>query len=615
MNPTSHFKQFGKYEIVKKLGRSMTDVYLALDTEANRRVVLKIIEHSHDPYTQVVMEAERRGATIQSQLHSLDPRILEIYDYGEMNNCFYVVMEYVEGKNLTDVLRSEHRLDPRRAARYAGEICDQLETLHSYQADIDGRKRAVVHGDIKPCNIQIGLNDDVRLLDFGIAKAITSTHNLTHHNLGSPAYCSPERVKNTNVDQHVDLWALGVTLYEMVAGMPPYQAQNTRKLENLIQSRRPPRALPEDCPPALKAIIGKALAASLERRYATAVAFENDLRAFLQNQPTVAEAQHEPAWESNETLEKTPPAPVESWLRTQNFETKLAEITRMLWILAAGFVFGLLLFIPAGYIYRLWGQGAFLRSPRDYVHRDAADISADWKLYQSLKQHGNFLGRYSPAEPARTSLHAALVATANQIIEGYRNSSDPVVGNFDWNKARVCLRHALELDPADRDSKGKLAICDGFALLPQNPVAANASFKHALEFVPGSPDPHLGLASLYVYTQHNVGRAMAEFHEAERLGFHLGPREMEQQADAYLYRAEQELKASKTAGTAKGRYLSLAQRDLDRARNLYEPIDGFSKVSQNLQQLDRDQIQQHQLQAAAANTKPRYRKTRYRSWR
>ena len=131
MNPTSHFKQFGKYEIVKKLGRSMTDVYLALDTEANRRVVLKIIEHSHDPYTQVVMEAERRGATIQSQLHSLDPRILEIYDYGEMNNCFHVVMEYVEGKNLTDVLRSEHRLDPRRAARYAGEICDQLETLHS----------------------------------------------------------------------------------------------------------------------------------------------------------------------------------------------------------------------------------------------------------------------------------------------------------------------------------------------------------------------------------------------------------------------------------------------------------------------------------------------------
>ncbi len=615
MNPTSHFKQFGKYEIVKKLGRSMTDVYLAFDTEADRRVVLKIIEHSHDPYTQLVMEAERRGATIQSQLHSLDPRILEIYDYGEMNNCFYVVMEYVEGKNLTDVLRTEHRLDPRRAARYAGEICNQLETLHSYQEDIDGRKRAVVHGDIKPCNIQIGLNDEVRLLDFGIAKAITSTHNLTHHSLGSPAYCSPERVKSTNVDQHVDLWALGVTLYEMVAGMPPYQAQNTRKLENLIQSRRPPRALPEDCPPALKAIIEKALAASLERRYATAAEFENDLRAFMQNQPTVAEAQHEPAWESNETLEKSPPAPPESWLRTQNFEAKLAEITRMLWILAAGFVFGLLLFIPAGYIHKLWAESAFLRSPRDYVHHNLTDIAADWKLYQSLKQHANFLGRYSPAEPASVSLHMAFATAANQIIEGYRNSSDPAIENADWNKARVCLRHALELDPADHESKGKLALCDGFSQLTQNPAAANVSFKQALELIPGSPDPHLGMARLYVYTQHNVGRAMAEFHAAERLGFHPGPREAEQQADAYLYRAEQELKASKTATTSRARYLSLAQHDLDRARNLYEPIDGFSKVSQNLQQLERDEIQQRQLQATAANTKPRYRKARYRSWR
>ncbi len=595
----------------------MTDVYLALDTEANRRVVLKIIEHSHDPYTQLIMDAERRGATIQSQLHAIDPRILEIYDYGEMNACFYVVMEYVEGKNLTDILRTEHRLDPKRAARYAMEVCNQLQTLHSFQADIDGRKRAVVHGDIKPCNIQIGVNDNVRLLDFGIAKSITSTHNLTHHNLGSPAYCSPERVKSTNVDQHVDLWALGVTLYEMVAGMPPYQAQNTRKLENLIQSRRPPRALPEDTPAGLKAIIGKALAASLERRYTTATAFENDLRAFLQDLPTVAETQHEPAWESNETLEKTPPAPPESWIRKQHFEKKLAEATRTLWILAAGFVFGLLFFIPTGYILRLWNQSAFLRGPRDYVHSNEADLATDWKLYQSLKQHGNFLGSLSPAEPARMALHKTLAAAGSQIIERYRNSSDPNISDFDWNKARTCLKHALELDPADNESKGKLALADGFSLLLQSPQAAKIRFEQALEYIPGSPDPHLGLARLYVYSLHNMGRAMAEFHEATRLGFHPGPREMEQEADGYLYRAEQELKAAKNARTDRARYLSLAQHDLDRARNLYEPIDGFSKVSQNLQQLSRDEGQQQQLQAmaAAVRPKPRYRNARYRSWR
>ncbi len=261
MTPALHFKQFGKYEIIRKLGRSMTDVYLALDPEANRRVVLKIVEHSHDDYTQLVMEAEKRGAIIQKELHALDPRILEIYDFGEQNGCFFVVMEYVEGHSLAEVLRNEQRLDPTRAARITIEVCSQLQTLHSFEADLDGHKRAVVHGDIKPANIQIGPHDEVRLLDFGIAKSITSTHSLTHHNLGSPAYCSPERVKNSQVDQHADLWALGVSLYEMLAGMPPYQAQNTRKLENLIQSRRPPRALPDAIPRSLKAIVSKALAA------------------------------------------------------------------------------------------------------------------------------------------------------------------------------------------------------------------------------------------------------------------------------------------------------------------------------------------------------------------
>src|SRR3981081_3214363 len=132
MSPTLHLKNFGKYEIIRKLGRSMTDVYLALDPELNRRVVLKIVEHSHDAFTQVVMEAERRGAAIQEQLHELDPRILGVYEYGEQNGCFFIAMEYVEGKSLGDILRAEQRLDPMRAARYAIEICSQLQTLHTF---------------------------------------------------------------------------------------------------------------------------------------------------------------------------------------------------------------------------------------------------------------------------------------------------------------------------------------------------------------------------------------------------------------------------------------------------------------------------------------------------
>src|SRR5258708_1499740 len=284
-----HSRQIGRYEIVRKLGRSMTDVYLAYDPLHQRQAVLKIVECSADAYTQLVIEAERRGAAIQRQLHELDARVVEVYEYGDVDGFFFIAMEYVEGRNVAAILEVESRLDPLRAAHIAKEICAQLGVMHSFLGDIDGRKRAVVHGDVKPSNIQIGPDESVRLLDFGIARAITATHNLTHHSLGSPSYCSPERLSRVQVDPHSDLWALGVTLYEMVTGTPPYQAQTTRKLENLIQSRRPPRALPDACPTALKAIIRKALAGELVQRYQTAGEFEKDLEMFLERRPTTAQ--------------------------------------------------------------------------------------------------------------------------------------------------------------------------------------------------------------------------------------------------------------------------------------------------------------------------------------
>jgi serine/threonine-protein kinase len=274
-------EKFGKYEIIRKLSRSLTDVYLARDTWTNQRVVLKRIEHSRDELTRIVIEAETRGAQIQRQLHALDPRILRVYEFGEQNNSFFVAMEYFEGRTLGEILRTDRRFDAKRAARYAAEICSQLRTLHSFFSDVNGRKIAVVHGDIKPSNVQIGLKDDLKLLDFGIAKVITSTHHLTRHNLGSPSYCSPERLSKAQVDVHADLWAVGVSLFEMLSGSPPYQAQDTRQLENLIQSKRPPRALPEDCPDSLKAIGAKALAADLSSPYKSAEALAMDLCAFI----------------------------------------------------------------------------------------------------------------------------------------------------------------------------------------------------------------------------------------------------------------------------------------------------------------------------------------------
>jgi hypothetical protein len=475
--------------------------------------------------------------------------------------------------------------------------------------------RAVVHGDVKPSNIQIGPDDDVRLLDFGIAKIISSTHNLTHHNLGSPAYCSPERVKSVKVDQHADLWGLGVSLYEMIAGLPPYQAQSTRKLENLIQSRRPPRALPENCPAPLKAVISKALAADLQRRYRSAAEFESDLRLFLQNVPTAAELEPEPAWHANATVEKANETP-ETRVRDPKVRRLLVEAGQIMWTLLAGFLVGLMFFVPAGYFYRLWLQSAPLRGSREYVHRSVSEIGSDWQLYQWTQQQSRLLGGFSPLASTKRSLYTNFVGTANEIIERFRNSSDPAIENYDWAKAQICLKHALELYPADNESRGKLALCKGYAQLMQNPrssevsLLAKTSFEEAASYMPRSPDPHLGLARIHIYGFHNVGRALAEFHEAERVGFRPGPREMEQQADGYLFRAEQELQQSMAAGTPKAKrthYLLLAQRDLVRARSLYEPISGFSNASQHLEQVYQDETQEEQLRLTALNVKPQIR--------
>jgi hypothetical protein len=604
-----HFQKFGKYEITRKLSRSMTDVYLARDTELNRPVVLKIIEYSRDDLTQLVLAAERRGSLLQKQLHEIDPRILQIYDFGEQNNCFFVAMQYFEGRTLAQILQTEQRFEPKRAARYAAEICSQLRTLHSFVSDVDGRKRAVVHGDVKPSNVQIGANDELRLLDFGIAKVITLTHNLTHHNLGSPSYCSPERISKSQVDQHADLWAVGVSLYEMIAGVPPYQAESTRKLENLIQSAPPPRALPQDCPAAIKAIVAKALAPDLARRYSSAEAFESDLRAFIEDRPTVAEREGQTFGHANATVET--PAKSAAGATRQSGTRKAAirvkkpsnTTTNVAIALLAGILAGLLIFIPIGAYYRAWRQTSHLRGHRDYAHASVQSITADWNSYRELKEKHGLLGPFSPVAGLDSAMQANLIGAADNILDTFRSSSDTQLRDFDWGKARVCLRYALQIDPSDGKAKGELALVDGYLKLAQNPKPPKAglsisSFKQAESYLPDSPDPHLALARVYVYAYRNVGQALPEFQQAEKLGYKLGSREEKEEADGYLYRAEWALAHAKQTSDKdqRAKWLLASRSDMNRAKDLYEPLVGFSNVSMNLDQLQQDSAEQSKLE-------------------
>src|SRR4030095_1773249 len=124
----------------------------------------------------------------------IDPRMVEIYEYGDLDGYFFVAMQFVEGRTVAGVRASEQFVDPCRASVIALEVCEQLAKFHSWQS-------AVVHGDIKPSNIHLGHHDTVRLLDFGIAKTLRTNCNATDHDFGSPGYCSPERLARAEVDQ------------------------------------------------------------------------------------------------------------------------------------------------------------------------------------------------------------------------------------------------------------------------------------------------------------------------------------------------------------------------------------------------------------------------------
>ena len=144
----------------------------------------------------------------------------------------------------------------------------------------------MIHGDIKPSNIQIAAaKDEVRLLDFGISKNISATQNLTRHNMGSPSYCSPERLLRGQVDVNSDLWAVGVTLFEMLAGMPPYQAQDTRAIREYHSVQASAARSARRLSSAFESHRRQSARGDLELRYHSAQEFENDLRAYF-GEPT-----------------------------------------------------------------------------------------------------------------------------------------------------------------------------------------------------------------------------------------------------------------------------------------------------------------------------------------
>lgn len=261
----------------------MADVYLARDLLLDRPVAVKVLfaEHARDAS---FVERFRREAQAAANLNQ--PNIVAVYDWGQQYGTYFIVMEYVEGRPLSEIIRAEGPLHPNRAAEITADVAAALGFAH---------RNGVVHRDVKPGNILITPSGQVKVADFGIAQAATtgdSAVNLTQAGsvMGTATYFSPEQAQGHAVDPRSDLYSLGCVLYEMVTARPPFSGDSPVAVayKHVQEQPVPPSRINPNVPPALEAIDLKLLAKDPAQRYASAEDLRSDLRRFLEGQPVLA---------------------------------------------------------------------------------------------------------------------------------------------------------------------------------------------------------------------------------------------------------------------------------------------------------------------------------------
>jgi eukaryotic-like serine/threonine-protein kinase len=264
-----------RYRIVGPLGAGgMAEVYLAHDDVLDRSVALKVMSGRYAADEEFVERFKREAQSAAALSH---PNIVSIYDRGEAEDgTYYIAMEYLPGGTLKDRILKRGALAPRTAAAVALQIAEALRAAHA---------AGVVHRDIKPHNVLVTDTGDIKVGDFGIARAATSsTMTRTGSILGTAHYISPEQAMGEPVGQGSDLYSLGVVLYEMLTGTLPYDAETSIgiAMKHVNGHLVPPRELNPEVPEGINAVTTKLLAKSPEERYADADELIEDLERVIE---------------------------------------------------------------------------------------------------------------------------------------------------------------------------------------------------------------------------------------------------------------------------------------------------------------------------------------------
>ena len=265
-------KKFGRYEIVAELGKgAMGVVYRARDPMLDRTVAIKTVNMSLDPGEMAEYEARfYQEARAAGGLNH--PNIVTVHDIGKSGNVAYMAMEFLEGRELRDLMSPGQPLAPARAVEITAQVAEGLAYAHQH---------GVVHRDVKPANIMILRNGMAKITDFGIARMrMAEVRTQTGVVLGSPRYMAPEQVAGKRAEPRSDVFSLGVILYEMLTGKPPFTGDDVTSIMfqilNLVPP--PPSTVNPAIPAVLDFIVAKALAKALDDRYQSIGEFRDDLR-------------------------------------------------------------------------------------------------------------------------------------------------------------------------------------------------------------------------------------------------------------------------------------------------------------------------------------------------
>ena len=272
-----------RYEIHKRIGRGgMADVFSSRDLLLDRQIAIKVLFPEFATDANFVERFRREAQAAANLSH---PNIVNVYDWGKYEGTYFIAMEEVQGRTLAEILATHKQLTAKQSAEIASEVAAALGFAH---------EKGVAHRDIKPANILIGSNGQVKVADFGIARAMNAPTeaNLTQVGsvMGTATYFSPEQAQGAQPDPRSDLYSLGIVMYEMVAGKPPFTGENPVSIayKQVHDAPQPLKDIVSDVPRSYEAIVARLLAKDPKLRYAGADALRSDLRRFRKGEPVEA---------------------------------------------------------------------------------------------------------------------------------------------------------------------------------------------------------------------------------------------------------------------------------------------------------------------------------------